>query len=427
MFIRILKQSFVKSKKQKFLAVLTIFLSAGLIGALLNTSMGIGDKMSSELKTYGANINVIPKSDLLNMEVGGVDYNPLKGKIFLKEKDLPRIKDIFWRNNIEGFAPFLKGLVSIDGLKNTSIVGTFFYKNVPIPDEEDYMTGVKTVSSYWKVDGAYPKDDSLEALIGADLAKKLNKKTGESLKVVYKNESIQLKITGVLHSGEDEDNAVVTSLHAVQKLLGKLGDVSSVKVSALTVPEDDLSRKSRRNPDSLDSLEYDSWYCTAYVSSIAYQIEENVPNASVKPIWQVAQSEGVVIKKIQLLMAVVTIATLFASSLGISSLMSTTIMERSREIGLMKALGATNFDVYLLFLSEAVIIGLIGGFFGFILGEVLSQVISYGIFHSYAPIKMIVLPIMLAISVIIALLGSIIPSRMITKFLPADVLYGRKK
>ncbi len=427
MFFRILKQSFFKSKKQKFLAILTIFLSAGLIGALLNTSISIGDKMSSELKTYGANINVIPKSDLLNMEVGGVDYNPLKGKVFLKEKDLPNIKDIFWRNNIEGFAPFLKSVALVDGLKNTSIVGTFFYKNVPIPDEDDYMTGVKIVSSYWKVDGKYPKDDTKEALIGVDLAKKLNKKIGDTLHVKTKNKEVTLKITGILQSGEKEDNAVVASLHEVQTLLGKKGDISSVKVSALTVPEDDLSRKSRRNPDSLDSLEYDSWYCTAYVSSIAYQIEENVPNASVKPIWQVAQSEGVVIKKIQLLMVVVTLATLFASSLGISSLMSTTIMERSREIGLMKALGANNFDVYLLFLSEAVIIGLVGGFFGFILGEGLSQIISYGIFSSFAPIKMIVLPIILAISVIIALLGSIIPSRMITKFLPADVLYGRKQ
>ncbi len=427
MFFRILKQSFLKNKKQKMLAVLTIFLSAGLISALLNTSISIGDKMSSELKSYGANINVIPKSDLLSMEIGGVDYNPLKGKIFLKEKDLPRVKDIFWRNNIVGFAPFLKGVASVDGIKDTAVEGTFFYKNVPIPDENDYMTGIKAVSSYWKIEGRYPKDDTKEALIGINLAKKLNKNIGNILHVKSKDKEISLKITGILQSGEKEDNSVIASLHVIQDLLDKKGDVSSVKVSALTVPEDDLSRKSRRNPDSLDSLEYDNWYCTAYVSSIAYQIEENMPNASVKPIWQVASSEGAIIKKIQLLMVVVTLATLFASSLGISSLMSTTIMERSREIGLMKALGANNFDVYLLFLSEAIIIGLIGGFFGFILGQALSQVISYGIFGNLTAVKIIVLPIILVVSVVISLLGSIIPSRMITKFLPADVLYGRKQ
>ncbi len=427
MFFQILKQSFVKNKKQKSLAILTIFLSAGLISAMLNTSIGIGDKISNELKTYGANINIVPKSDLLNMEVGGVDYNPLKGKVFLKEKDLPRIKDIFWRNNIVAFAPFLKGMVQANGKDNISISGTYFYKNVPIPDEEDFKTGVQAVSTYWKIDGKYPKDGKSEALIGINLAKKLNKNIGDTLEVSTKYYQNNLKISGILHSGESEDDSIITDLLVVQNLLNQPEDVSSVKVSALSVPEDDLSRKSRRNPDSLNSLEYDSWYCTAYVSSIAFQIEENMPNASVKPIWQVAQSEGIIIEKIQLLMAVVTLATLFASSLGISSFMSTSIMERSREIGLIKALGAKNFDVYLLFLSEAVVIGLLGGFFGFILGIILSQIISYGIFQNYADIKLIVLPITLIISCLIALLGSIIPSRMIAKFLPADILYGRKQ
>lgn len=426
MFFRVLKQSFWQAKRQKILAIITMLLSTSLITALLNTSIDVGDKMSSELKSYGANINIVPKSESLSMEVGGVDYNPLKGKVFLDEKYLPNIKDIFWRNNIVGFAPFLSEKVLLNDKEKVSIEGTFFDKNLPVPDESDFRTGIKDLFNYWQVDGANPKDDSDEALVGVNLAKALGLNIGDKIKISNDNKNKELVITGILTSGAKEDNYIITSLSIVQNLFALNGKINSVRVSALTVPEDDLSRKSRRNPEALDALEYDSWYCTAYVGSIAYQIEETYPNSSVKPIWQVAASEGAIIEKIQLLMAVVTIAAIIASALGISSLMSSIIMQRSREIGLMKALGASKEQIYILFLSESALIGLVGGILGFLLGCILSQVISYNIFSSFVRIQFVVLPISLIASILISLLGSLIPARMISKLLLVDVLYGRR-
>ncbi|GHK50060.1 hypothetical protein ECZU08_56560 [Escherichia coli] len=90
------------------------------------------------------------------------------------------------------------------------------------------------------------------------------------------------------------------------------------------------------------------------MSSIAHQLEEAISGAEVRPVWQVAASEGVVIDKIQLLMAVVTVAALVASAMGIASLMTSTIMERAKEIGLMKALGARQWQIMLLFYGSGV-------------------------------------------------------------------------
>lgn len=426
MFFRMLKQSFKQAKKQKTLAIITMLLSTSLITALLNISIDVGDKMSSELKSYGANISIVPKSESLSMEVGGVDYNPLKGKVFLDESNLPNIKDIFWRNNIVGFAPFLSEKVLVDGKTKVNIEGTFFDKNLPVPDEDEFKTGIKDLFNYWEITGKSPKDDSDEALVGVNLAKISKLKIGDIIKISNNNKNKNLKITGILSSGAKEDNYIITSLSIVQDLFALKGKISRVQVSALSVPEDDLSRKSRRNPDALDALEYDSWYCTAYVGSIAYQIEEAFANSSVKPIWQVAASQGTIVEKIQLLMAVVTIAAIIASALGISSLISSIIMQRSREIGLMKALGASKEQIYILFLSESALIGLIGGILGFILGCALSQMISYSIFDAFVAIQWVVLPIALISSVIISLLGSLIPSLMISKLLLVDVLYGRR-
>lgn len=101
-----------------------------------------------------------------------------------------------------------------------------------------------------------------------------------------------------------------------------------------------------------------------------------------RPVWQVAASEGVVIDKIQLLMAVVTVAALVASAMGIASLMTSTIMERAKEIGLMKALGARQWQIMLLFYPEAASSGLAGGALGCIAGWGLAKAIGVMLFDA---------------------------------------------
>lgn len=434
MFFRMLRQSFFRGWRRKALATATIVLSASLITALMNISIDVGDKMSREMKSYGANINVVPKSEAIPLEIGGVDYNPLKDRVYINEADLPRIKEIFWHNNIVGFAPFLKTAVEIAGQerKRVNLIGTWFDRQVPISGDNEYRTGIKLVSPYWQVRGEWPLDQGArenEILAGAQLARELKLKAGDRITVrtpgkTPREESFVVK--GVLTTGGAEENALMAPLATVQRLAGLAGRVQSVSVSALTVPEDKLSRKARHSSDSLDSAEYDRWYCSAYVSSVSLQIEEAIPNVTSRPIWQVAAGEGAVVNKIQLLMIVVTIAAFIASGLGISSLMVTTIMERAREIGLMKALGAANWEVYLLFLSESAVVGVVGGLLGCVAGAGLSQVIGLSIFGSTVSFSPIVIPVNITVSVLIALSGSLMPSRLITKLYPAEVLHGRR-
>ena len=156
----------------------------------------------------------------------------------------------------------------------------------------------------------------------------------------------------------------------------------------------------------MDAEEYDRWYCTAYVSSISHQLEEAVSGVVVRPIWQVAASEGVVIEKIQLLLGVVTVAALIAAAMGIASLMTTSIIERSKEIGLMKALGAYQWQIVLLFYCEAVINAFIGGLLGCIAGWGLARFIGLALFGSPLSFTWIVVPCVLVLSVLIALSGT---------------------
>lgn len=435
MLFRMLFQSWKHGLKRKLLAIITIFLASGLVSALLAVSIDIGDKMAKELKSYGANILIEPASSAVLPEVGNANTS-LATQDFIDEKELPNIKDIFWRNNIVGFAPLLSAEVQIEGGQKVGILGTFFDHNIAIPDEDDYHTGQKIISPYWHVEGEWVDDaqnhftTQVPALIGKQLAQTLNRKIGDRLVLRYQTQEqdnrLEIEIKGVVSTGGNEEQQILLPLSAVQNLLNLQGKVQSVKVSALTVPENELSRKARSNVDALDAAEYDRWYCTAYVSSISHQLEEAVSGAVVRPIWQVAASEGVVIEKIQLLLAVVTLAAVIAAAMGIASLMTTSIIERSKEIGLMKALGAYQWQIVLLFYCEAIISALFGGIFGCVAGWGLARFIGISLFDEPLSFAWIVIPCVLVLAVLIALIGTWFPAHRIARLYPVEVLYGRQ-
>ncbi len=121
--------------------------------------------MSRELKSCGANINLVPKSESIPLEIGGIDYNPLRGQGFLVETDLSAIKEIFWRNNIVGFAPFLKTPVQVSGREQpVQLIGTWFDRHQPVANEPDYRTGVREINPFWEVTGRWPEDQAIDAL-----------------------------------------------------------------------------------------------------------------------------------------------------------------------------------------------------------------------------------------------------------------------
>lgn len=427
MLWRMLRQSWGRNLRRKMLAILTVFLASSLISALLAVSIDIGDKMSRELKSYGANILIEPAGQAALPAMFSEKSNPLSGQDFLDEKELPNIKDIFWRNNIVGFAPMLGGEATVNG-HDIRLLGTFFNQPVDIPDEEGYQTGQQTVSPFWQVTGEWPQEpvgEVPQTLVGHALARNNGWKVGDSLTLQVDGHTQTVKVSGILSSGGEEDSQLVMPLSVVQQLLGLEGKVQAIRVSALTVPENELSRRARENLDALNAEEYDLWYCTAYVSSIAHQLEEAISGAEVRPVWQVAASEGVVIDKIQLLMGVVTLAALAASAMGIASLMTSTIMERAKEIGLMKALGARQWQILLLFYLEAASSGLAGGAVGCLAGWGLAKGIGLMLFDAPLNFAWIVFPCVLVVAVLIALIGTWFPARKIARLYPVEVLYGR--
>jgi putative ABC transport system permease protein len=418
MFGRLVYESFRRQKRRKLLAGIAITLGVGVATAMIAVATDIGDKISRELRTYGANLIVTPQEDTLDVQIGGVDLKPPSDGAYLNEADLPKIKGMFWRNNIVGFAPMLPVNVSLAGdeAKNLTLLGTYFSKGLSF-GKQDFVTGVRTTHPWWKVQGAWPDDNSSDVLIGERLAAKLGRKPGDEIEITGQPH----RIVGTLSTGGLEDNEIVAPLVLAQQILGKPGAVRRVYVSALTKPEDAFAR---RDPQSLRGAEYDRWYCSPYAASIAFQLQEAIPHSHAEQIRQIAQNEGTVLSRIQGLMLLVTLAALFASALAVSAAMATAIFERRNEVGLMKALGAGNVSVAALFFAEALLLALIAGVVGFAGGALLARQIGRSIFESQITIEPVLFPVILAIAVIVTFAGSAMAIRRAVKFDPVYALRG---
>ncbi|HMD15510.1 MAG TPA: FtsX-like permease family protein [Terriglobales bacterium] len=426
MFPRIVYESFRRQARRKLLAGVAITLGVAVATAMIAVATDIGDKINRELRSYGANLVVTPQEDTLDVEVGGVNLKPPSDGAFLNEADLPKIRGTFWHHNIVGFSPMLPVTVKVGSdARDVTLLGTYFNKALSF-GKDDFTTGARITHPWWKVscgDGreslncAWPDDNSQNVLLGERLAAKVGKRPGDTIEISGR----RLTISGIVSTGGAEDDQIVAPLALAQDVLGKPGAVRRVYVSAMTKPPDALSV---RDPKTMTPEVYDRWYCSPYVESIAYQLQEVIPHSHAEQIRQVAQNEGTVLSRIKGLMLLITFAALFASALAVSAAMATAIYERRVEVGLMKALGAGNLAVSAIFFAEALLLALVGGVAGFSAGALLARQIGRSIFNSRISIEPVLFPVIIAIAVFVTFAGSAAAIRRAVKFDPVFALRG---
>lgn len=427
MFWQMVKGALIRQRGRFILIALTVALGVSLATAMLNVMFDIGEKVNQELKAFGANIMVTPRNSMVLKDLYGVETTTSTHREYLEEEDLGNIKTIFWTNNIVAFAPSLTTSITLADGEREQLFGTWFEHTLTLPTDETYTTGVKFMKSWWHIDGDWADDAQQdEVLIGAKLAQKLGVSAGSTLSYTKEDGTEgTLRVMGVVSGGGNEENQIVGALSLAQSLAHAEGKIDQVEVSAMTTPENDLACKAAENPKSLSQAEYDIWYCTSYVGSIAYQIEEVMQNAAAHPVRQIAESEGKILDKTQLLMLLITVLSLLSSSLGVSNLISANIMERSRELGLLKALGATNIAVVLSVLAEIFIAGIIGGVFGYFVGLGFAQLIGETVFGSGIAVNPYVVPLIAVLMSLVLIIGSVPAIRMLLSLHPAEVLHGR--
>src|ERR1700692_1248855 len=113
MFLRIVSDSFTRKPRRQGVTAAALGLGMAVATATLTVALDVGDRLAREFRSLGANLLVTPASDTLPLEIEGVDYRPVDAGAYLPDGDLGKLKTIFWRNNVLGFAPFLDVPMSI--------------------------------------------------------------------------------------------------------------------------------------------------------------------------------------------------------------------------------------------------------------------------------------------------------------------------
>ena len=435
MFWRMIARTLVRQKGKMLMIAFTVLLGTSLSTAMMNVMLGVGDKVNRELKVYGANITVRHKEAALMGDLYGLTEGLGVNDRSLFEEDVLKLKSIFWGFNILDFAPLLDGRAAVkiigrprEALPDVHVVGTWMTKHASLPTGETLDTGLKALRTWWgsELKGDWLGEDEDDAvMVGALLAEELGLQPGDALALSNGGRERAVRVKGVYSDGGAADGQILGTLAMVQGLLGLEGKVSRIEVSALTTPDNDLARKAAQDPKSLSPDEYETWYCTAYVSAICHQIQEVVRDGVARAVRQVAESEGTILKKTTLLMILITILSTIGSALAISDLITASVIERSQELGLLKALGAYDWQIILLVLVEVMLTGLVGGVLGYFLGIGFAQVIGQTVFASYIEIARMVILIVAGLLFLVTLLGSVPAIRYLMALKPTEVLHGK--
>lgn len=428
MFLRMILRTLARQRNKMLMIAFTVILGVSLSTSMMNVMLGVGDKVNRELKVYGANITVRHKEAALMNDLYGLNEGLGVNDKFLIEDDVLKLKTIFWGFNIVDFVPILDGRVQLDGVGDVSIMGAWINKHAVLNTGEELNTGLRPLRNWWNISAQGDWIEEYEndrVMLGSLLAERLNAKVGDVIHVKGSNGEKSLKVKMIFYDGGSADSALITTLKTAQELLGLQNKISKIEVSALTTPENDLAKKAAQDPGSLTPEEYETWYCTAYVSAICHQIQEVVTDGVAKPVRQVAESEGTILNKTTLLMILITILSSIGSALAISNLITASVIERRRELGLLKALGAHNYQIILLVLSEIMLTSLAGGIIGYFVGIGFAQIIGQTVFGSYIEIARMVIVIVAIILFFVTLAGSIPAIRYLMNLKPTEVLHGK--
>ncbi|KKG15518.1 hypothetical protein EO98_11090 [Methanosarcina sp. 2.H.T.1A.6] len=368
-------------------AVLSVVIAAAAIVAVVTTFSAATEGLYEESNKFGANIIVRPEVTTIPLVAGSTSIGSLSmGENYIEESEIPKIYTIKNNSNLAVVAPRLYGVAEL-GNSSVVIMGVD-------PEKE------KNLKSWWEVQGHWitaETPEKTEVMVGSDIAGPLGLKEGSPITLSQGNLSIDAVVAGVIEStGGNEDGYVILPLAASQYLLSKEGKVSSLEVRALCndCPVEEMSR----------------------------QIEGVFPGLEARSMSQIVDTEMAVVEHTQSSAMAVSIITLLVSTLTVASTMLASVNEKLKEIGIMRAVGASNAQVVSMLFFEGAIIGIIGGGIGFAIGTAASS-IAAPMLVSVSPSPMWeILPLVAGICILTGMVASVIPAKRALGIDPAEVL-----
>ena len=382
-----------------------IAIGIGTIVALLSLSSAIQEEIGAQLDRFGANIVIVPQSNSLALDYGGVSVPGVEFDVQqLHNSDIEKIKRIRYHDRLSVIAPKVVSAADVEG-QQILLAGVDFKNELKL-------------RRWWRITGQKPETEQ-DLLLGYEVARALSairagvtagSPSGHHVaaddSATFELTRSELMVAGQRHrisgviapTGGSEDRMMFGALQHVQALTNRQDQINVIEVSAL---------------------------CKGCpVEDIVAQIREQLPGAKVSAIQQAVKTRAEMVSRLAKFSAIISIVVLLIGGLMIFTTMMGSVIERTREIGVFRAIGFRRKHIMSGLLVEVLTVSILGGFFGWAAGITASWAALP--FFSEAGIERQLHPLLLALAIASAMfigsVSSIYPALRASRLDPSEAV-----
>lgn len=396
-FFRLSLQSLLYRKARSLLAILGIIIAIAVVIALLFLGQGLRDSVSNQMAQFGKDLVFVFPGDISN------PFTAMFGAGKLKEKHAKAIERL---EEIEFVMPTIESRLVIGEFKGEKKTASLHIQPWRAAKEIfEKSQGFRLEAGRWP-----EKEDAREVVLGSKAAEKLFKTS------LHLYDEIILKgrrfaIAGILKElGEQgHDNSIYISMEMFERLTGEKGNFNAliVKVAKGFTPNEAVPKIEK------EIIE-----------------QKGVDDFSVLTSEKAGDIAGEVIGIIQLVLVAIAAIAVIVGGIGIMNTMYTSVLERRREIGIMKAMGASQGKIITLFLIESALLGIVGGALGAVGGALLAKSVEwYAQNKGFVALLISLNPgtifLILFFTIITGLVSGILPARSAARMNPAEAISKR--
>ncbi|MDP2859354.1 MAG: ABC transporter permease [Bacillota bacterium] len=374
-------QNLRRRKGRAAIIVASLVLGVATVVALVLTTQAMQLDLGNKLDEYGANLVISPGTRQMALSYGGVTIPGVSvGTPEFPESALDNMKTIKNYENLSVVSPKLVGTADVDG-RQLLVVGIRF------PSE-------LRMKKWWSLDGQRPSDDD-QVILGSEAASRLNKVAGDAVRVNGR----ELKVAAVIRqTGGSEDTLIYLDLAVTQNLLNRPAKLTFIEASALcnTCPIDD----------------------------IIAQVQQVLPGAKVTALKQTVKAREEIVTRFQGFAIALAAVVLLASGLSVFATVLSSLNERTREIGILRAIGYRKSHVTSVIMRESLLLSLLGGLAGYAAGRLLAGGIAARMADSVSDLPAIgwLLPAALGLAVCVGVVATAYPCWRTSRIDPSESL-----
>jgi putative ABC transport system permease protein len=376
-------QNLSRHKMRSALLVISVIIGVSSIIFLYTTTQAMKEDVANKLDQFGSNILILPDTGEA-MTFGGITVEAPTQINQLDMSLIPLMKTIKNKETLATIAPKL--------LVDTKIKGQeILLLGVNFPQELH-------LKKWWKLDGLAKNQipTANEVILGSDAARSL----GLSPKQTITIKGQDFKVAGVIQptGSTENDQAVFIDLAVLQKLSNR--------------------------PNAISLIEAAAFCYTCPIDEVTKQLTVILPGTKITALRSTLESRNDTINRFNLFARIVSLILFLASSLVITMTMKSSVEERTREIGILRAIGFRKRHIIQIVLTEAGILSVLGGLLGYLLG--MGAAVSFGSVLVKAQVQIPwqsnLLVYALSASFLIGLLASLYPAWKAAKLDPTESL-----